>query len=260
MSVTISVQAAVERLLEARSNHRELAPLSETEASLTLDDAYEIQDGLRMELERRGERPIGWKLGATSSSSQTIIGVTEPVCGFLFPTQYANGADVPVSKFGNLGVEVEVAFKMGRTLGGPGVTVASALPAVEGVLAALELPDFMFSGKPRAVDFVANSVIANAIVLGGTLTALEGFDLAAEEVACEHNGKIVGTYTAAEVMGNPLNALAWLANHLSRRGLLLKAGDIVMAGTISKVLRPKAGDTVRASFAHLGSVSINVVP
>jgi 2-keto-4-pentenoate hydratase len=156
-------------------------------------------------------------------------------------------------------VEAEVAFKMRTTLGGPGVTAASALPAVEGALAALELPDFMFSGRPRAVDFVANSVIANAIVLGTALTPLQGLDLAAEEVVCEDNGKIVGTYTAAGVMGNPLNALAWLANHLAGRGLLLKAGDIVMAGAIS-ILRPKAGDTVRASFAHLGSVGITVVP
>src|SRR5262245_53300301 len=103
MSVTISVQAAVERLIEARSSHRALAPLSETEANLTLDDAYAIQDGLRIEVERRGERPIGWKLGATSLSSQTIIGMTEPVCGFLFPTQYASGADVSVTGFANLG-------------------------------------------------------------------------------------------------------------------------------------------------------------
>jgi 2-keto-4-pentenoate hydratase len=131
---------------------------------------------------------------------------------------------------------------------------------VEGVLAALELPDFIFSGRPRAADFIANSVIAHAIVLGTTLMPLQGLDLVREQVVYEHNGTIVGTYTAAEVMGNPLNALAWLANHLASRGLMLKAGDIVMAGAVSKLLRPKAGDTVRASFAHLGSVSVNVVP
>ena len=60
-------------------------------------------------------------------------------------------------------------------------------------------------------------------------------------------------------MGNPLNALAWLANHLGARGLALKPGDIVMSGAISKIVRPKAGDTIRAKFAHLGSVSIKVV-
>jgi 2-keto-4-pentenoate hydratase len=81
-----------------------------------------------------------------------------------------------------------------------------------------------------------------------------------EQVVCEHNGEIVGTYTAAEVMGNPLNALAWLANHLATRGLALKPGDVVMSGAISKVLRPKAGDMIRARFTRLGSVSVKFVP
>jgi 2-keto-4-pentenoate hydratase len=188
------------------------------------------------------------------------MGVKEPACGFLLPGQYASGAEVSVSGFANLAVEAEVAFRMRTKLVGPGVTAATALLAVEGAVAALELPDFMFSGKPRAADFIANSVIAKAIVLGSPVTPLRGLDLALEEVVYEHNGEIVGTYTAAEVMGNPLNALAWLANHLATRGLALNPGDVVMSGAISKMLRPKVGDTIRARFSRLGSVGIKVVP
>jgi 2-keto-4-pentenoate hydratase len=149
---------------------------------------------------------------------------------------------------------------MRSKLAGPGVTPDSALLAVEGAVAALELPDFIFSGKPRVADFVASSVIAKAIVLGGPLKPLSAFDVSREEVVYEHNGEVVGTYSAAEVMGNPLNALAWLANHLATRGLALQPGDVVMSGAISKMLRPKVGDTVRANFAHLGSVHVKVVP
>jgi 2-oxopent-4-enoate/cis-2-oxohex-4-enoate hydratase len=258
--MTISIQTAVERLIEAQSSSRLLAPLSETHGDLTLEHAYAIQDALRAELDRRGQRPIGWKLGATSPSGQAVMGVKEPASGFLLPGQYASGAEVSASGFANLCVEAEVAFRMRTKLVGPGVTAATALLAVEGAVAALELPDFIFSGSPRVADFVASSVIAKAIVLGSSLTPLSGLDVAREEVVYEHNGEIVGTYTAAEVMGDPLNALAWLANHLATRGLALKPGDIVMSGAISKMLRPKAGDTIRAKFAHLGSVSVKVVP
>lgn len=258
--MTIPIQTVVEQLIDARSSRRLLAPLSETHGDLTLERAYAIQDALRSELERRGERSIGWKLGATSPSGQAIMGVKEPACGFLFPGQYASGAEVSIKGFASLAVEAEVAFRMRTKLVGPGVTAATALLAVEGAVAALELPDFMFSGKPRVTDFIANSVIANAIVLGNTLTPLSGLDLALEEVVYEHNSEIVGTYTAAEVMGNPLNALAWLANHLETRGLALKPGDVVMSGAISKMLRPKVGDMIRARFTHLGSVSVKVVP
>jgi 2-keto-4-pentenoate hydratase len=70
---------------------------------------------------------------------------------------------------------------------------------------------------------------------------------------------VVATNAGAEVMGNPLNALAWLANHLGERGLGLTAGDIVMSGAVSSILRPARGDTVRATFTRLGSVSARLV-
>ena len=68
------------------------------------------------------------------------------------------------------------------------------------------------------------------------------------------DGQIVATQTAAEVLGNPLVSLAWAANALGRMGRGLHAGDIVLTGSISKVLRPTAGQSVRASFTRLGSV------
>jgi len=254
------MQTAVERLIDARSSHRLVAPLSETYGDLSLADAYEIQDALRAELERRGEQPIGWKLAATAPTGQAIMGVKEPAYGFLPPHQYAGGAEVSAGGFADLRVEAEVAFRMRTKLVGPGVTAATAMLAVEGAVPALELLDFMFSGTPRAADFIANSVIGRAIVLGSPLVPIQGLDLALEGVVYEHNDEIVGTYTAAEVMGDPLNALAWLANHLGSRGLALKPGDVVMSGAISKMLRPKAGETIRARFTRLGSVSVKVVP
>lgn len=258
--MAISTQNAVDLLMDARFTRRPLAPLSETHGQFAIEHAYAIQDALRTELVRRGERPIGWKLGATSPSGQAVMGVKEPACGFLMPRVYPSGADVSSSEYIKLGVEAEVAFRMRTKLAGPGITVATALPAIEGAMAALELPDFVFSGKPVVADFVASSVIAKAIVLGTVVTSVSAIDLSREEVVYEHNGHVVGTYTAAEVMENPLNALVWLANHLPSRGRALEAGDIVMSGAISSMLRPKVGDTIRARFAHLGVVSVNVVP
>jgi 2-keto-4-pentenoate hydratase len=258
--MTISIQSAVERLIEAQAGRNPLAPLSETDGDFTLEHAYTIQDALGAELKRRGQRPIGWKLGATSPSGQAVMGVKEPTCGFLLPRQFVSGAEVSAGGFVTLGVEAEIAFRIRTKLVGPGITAAAARLAVEGAVAALELPDFIFSGKPRIVDFVASSIIAKAIVLGSSVQSIAEFDLAREEVVYEHNGHRVGTYTGAEVMGNPLNALAWLANHLATRGLAVEPGDVVMSGAITKMLRPKVGDTIRADFAHLGSVSVGVVP
>jgi 2-oxopent-4-enoate/cis-2-oxohex-4-enoate hydratase len=248
--------ALVEHLAKGRLGRVAVPPISERAPDLTLEQAYALQRQLEQALVGRGECVVGYKVGFTTAALQERHGVTEPVLGFLLASGvFGSGDAVPLSRFVALGVEVEVAFLLGSDLAGPGVTSASALLAVDGALASFELIDFRLSGTPRGVDVVADGVYANAIVLGRPLTPVSGLDLALEGVVFEQDGQIVGTQTAAEVLGNPLVSLAWAANTLGRMGRGLRAGDIVLTGSISKVLRPTAGQSVRASFTRLGSVS-----
>jgi 2-keto-4-pentenoate hydratase len=254
------VSDAVQRLVRNRRSHEVAPPLSETAPDMTLGQAYAIQRALENALVERGDRVVGWKAGFTNTALQENYGVTEPVLAFLLASgTFDSGAAVPVSRFVSLGLEIEMAFVMKSDLSGPGVTPASALPAVEGAMPSFELIDFRMSGKPRGTDIVADGVLANAIVLGGPPTPVSGLDLSLEGVVYEENGSRVATAAAAEVLGNPLNSLAWLANALGPLGGKLRAGDVVMTGSISKVFRPKAGDAVRASFTRLGSVSCRFV-
>lgn len=252
----IAVDSAVDYLLQARASHQPVAPLTEFADDLTLEEAYAVQRALEQAFVLRGERVIGWKVGFTSPALQESYGVNEPVVGFLLGSGVYTGGDaVPLGRFTSLGVEAEVAFLLRADLMGPGVTAVSALLAIEGAMPAFELVDFRFSGKPRGVDLVADGVAANAIVLGRPLTPVAALDLALEGVVVEQNGQVVATNTAAEVMGNPLASLAWLANTLGRMGRGLRAGEVVLTGNISKVLRPGRGDSVRAAFTRLGSVA-----
>jgi 2-keto-4-pentenoate hydratase len=259
------MQSVVDRMLDAmagghtRYTRHTIAPLSISEGDFPLVRAYEIQDALRRELIHRNQLPIGWKISVTTASAQAAVGLTEPICGFLMPLQFESGAGVRAGDFIAPGVEVEVAFRIGTRLAGPGVTPVTALRAVDGVMPALEIPDNYFSMPPKVIDYVASSVIPKAIVLGAPVAPGDGLDLSCEEVVFLHNGALVEACTTAVVMGNPVNALAWLANHLAGRGLALEPGDIVMSGSISRMLRPGAGDTIEANFTHLGSVAIHFV-
>lgn len=247
--------ALVEHLLQGRLGRAPARPISEIAPDLTLDQAYTLQRQLEQTLIGRGERVVGYKVGFTTAALQERHGVTEPVLGFLLASGvFGSGDAVPLSRFVALGVEVEVAFLLRSDLAGPGVTTASALLAVEGAMPSFELIDFRLSGAPRGVDVVADGVLTNAIVLGRPLTPVAGIDLALEGVVFEQDGQLVATQTAAEVLGNPLVSLAWAANTLGRMGRGLHAGDIVLTGSISKVLRPAVGQSVRAAFTRLGSV------
>src|SRR4029077_10226087 len=241
-----------EHLLTGRLERLTVSPLSESTPDLTLEQAYALQRQLEDALIARGERVVGYKVGFTTRALQERHGLTEPVLGFLLASGvFGSGDAVPLSRFVAIGVEVEVAFLLKRDLAGPGVTTAAALLAVEGAMPSFELIDFRLGGTPRGTDVVADGVLTNAIVLGRPLTPLAGLDLALEGVVFEQDGQIVATQTAAEVLGNPLVSLAWAANALGGVGRGLRAGDIVLTGSISKVLRPKAGQSVRASFTRL---------
>jgi 2-keto-4-pentenoate hydratase len=250
-------RALIDEFIKARTESRPHTPPSEQGRLLDLAEAYRLQDGLREALLARGERLAGWKAAFTTPAAQAANQLAEPGCAFLLASGVlASGAEIPFARFSGLAVEAEVAFVMRHDLAGPGVTAARAATAVEGALPALELVDFRYRGQPAGTDVVAEGVYAVAIVLGGALTPITGLDLALEGLVYEHSGTIAATATAAEVMGNPLNSLAWVANHLGGRGLGLRAGDIVMTGSVSKLLRPRAGDTVRATYTRLGSASV----
>jgi 2-keto-4-pentenoate hydratase len=247
--------AFIQQLIAARAARGQAEPPSQKQP-LTSAEAYVIQDRLREALLARGERLIGWKAGFTNAATQAAFQATEPVSGFLLASGvFASGAAIPMARFTSLAVEAEVAFVMREDLAGPGVTPPRALLAVEGARPALELIDMRYTGKAMATDVVADGVYANAIVLGVPLSPVATIDLALEGLVYELNGAIAATNTAAEVMGNPLTSLAWVANQLGARGLCLRAGDVMMSGSVSTLLRPKAGDVVRATFTRLGSVS-----
>jgi len=246
-------------ILQARSSRERCAPPSEQQL-LSLAEAYAVQDRLRDALVGQGEQVIGWKAGFTGKAAQELFQCPEPVSGFLLGSGvYPNRAEVPVARFVQLVVEAEIALLLKGDLAGPGITPLTALGAVEGAVPALELVDFRYSGKPTGTDLVADGVYANAIVLGASLTDVRYLDLALEGLVYEHNGGLVATNTAAEVLGSPLNSLAWLANDLGKRGLGLRAGQVVMTGSVSALIRPKVGDSVRATYTRLGSVSARFV-
>lgn len=256
--MTITSRDAVAQLIEARSSGRPIVPFSTTGEDFTIEKAWEIQDALCAEMTRRGKPPLGWKLAATGPTGQAAMDVTEPAYGLLLADTYGNDAVVSRRSFVELAVEAEIAFRIGRKLAGPGVTEAVALQAVDSIIPALELPDLMFSGTPKIADFIASSMVANGIVLGQEFLPAELADLASEQITLLHNGVAVGTNMASDVMGNPLLALAWLANQLATRGRALLPGDIVMSGGISKLVRGNSGDEFKAKFSRLGTVGMKV--
>jgi 2-keto-4-pentenoate hydratase len=249
------------RLDQARRTRTTIPPLTDEVPGMTMEDGYRVQRALLESRTRAGERVAGWKVGLTTTAGRAQFGIDESITGPVVASAvHIDGAAIDTKQLIAPRAEVEIAFVLRERLVGPGVTPARALLAVQGVVPALEIIDCRYHDWTfKGPDALADACLGAAIVLGTRPLPLADLDLALEGVVWEHNGEIVGTATGAEVGGTPLGSLVWLANRLATWGTALHPGEVVLSGSLSKVLRLSAGDAVRARFTRLGTVAARFV-
>jgi 2-keto-4-pentenoate hydratase len=108
-------------------------------------------------------------------------------------------------------------------------------------------------------EAIADNGVAARFVLGEQRLPIADLDLPNTTVVLKKNGEEVGSATGAEVLGDPARAVAWLANKLAEHHQSLKAGEIVLPGSMTPIYPVGAGDRVEAEFEALGSVSVRFV-
>jgi 2-oxo-3-hexenedioate decarboxylase/2-keto-4-pentenoate hydratase len=226
-----------------------------------LGEAYAIRKAFE-EIERaRGRGEVaGYKIGLTTPIMQKLCGVDEPCYGAIFAGEVHHGrATLATSGYCRLGVETEIAVRLGEDMaqgsGGSGDRVAAA---VESCMAAIELLEDLRHDYKRlsAAAMVAGNVWNAGVVLGEPVTDWRKLDLAAATARLTINGREIGSGKGADVMGNPLNALAWLADKLAAAGTPLRRGMIVMTGSMVPIQFPAAGDRAVVEVEGLGSAEL----
>jgi len=230
-------------------------------SSLTNDDAYAVQYKLIERLKSQGEVVRGHKVALTTQAARAHLGVDEPCFGHILDARvYSNGSQVPLTELVDAHCEAEIAFMLGEDLKGPGVTPAQVMAATRAVLPAIELVDLKVQGEGiRAVDVIAHQALHGGVIIGSRLVDLATVDLQYEGVTVEYNGHLAGSGTGSEVMGNPINPIAWLANKMAEFDDYLKAGEIIISGSVVTPVRVQPGDHIDVTFARLGSVGATFI-
>ncbi len=252
-----SVPALAEELLAAAESARPVEQLTARFPGLTLAEAYQIQLALIGRRLAGGRRTVGKKIGLTSLAMQGLLGVREPDYGYLLDDMVIpEGQPIVTARLIAPKAEGEVAFLLGRDLAGPGVTAAEVLRATEAVMPAIEVVDSRVRDwKIKIQDTVADNASSACLVLGGMLTPVAALDLRYVGMVLEKNGEVVNTGAGAAVLGNPVTAVAWLANKLAEYGEALKAGEVVLSGAVTAAPPVVAGDVIRVTFDRLGTVT-----
>jgi 2-keto-4-pentenoate hydratase len=103
---------------------------------------------------------------------------------------------------------------------------------------------------------VSDNASSGLLVVGGRMVAPEELDLRLVGVAVYRNGELIDTGAGAAALGNPARCVAWLANKLGEFGSGLRRGDVVLSGALHRMVPVRPGDCFQATFAHLGSVTV----
>ncbi len=246
--------AAVD-ILNGRSNNWTIDKMDTAHAPRTAEEGYAVQSIVI----RRFERPVaGWKIGCTSRLAQEMLGIPEPFFGPVFKDVFLKGPTwLPPDRFIRPGIEGEIAFTLKRPLESRRAPYSRAEVenAIDRVFAAIEVIDTCF------LDFAnagAPNLIADLAANGG-LAAFEGveyepgMDLKSVDLIMTVNGAEVGRGVGADALGDPVDALVWLANESSRRGIGLDFGQIVSTGTCTGLVWLEPGQQVELTVSGIGS-------
>lgn len=259
-----AIEQWAERLDAAAQTATPIRPLSAALPDLSLDDAYAIQATLNARQAARGRRPVGYKLGLTSAGAQRALGVDRPIHGVLFDDgAYADGGEIMLDGLVAPRVEPELAFVMRAPLAS-GCTASEALNAIAYAAPALEVIDNRIlavdpktAGQRNALDIVADGCGVSGFVISARQFDPRGVDLARISVSFSAGGESE-TASFEGVFGNPVIALAHLAQGLAARGGSLDTGDVVLTGSPLKPAALVAGAEVLADYGDLGTIRLAV--
>lgn len=251
-----------DELYQALRSQQTLTPFTDREPDITIDDAYHIS--LRM-VNRRveaGEKIIGKKIGVTSKPVQEMLGVFQPDFGFLTNAmEYPNSAEIPVA--GNLiapRAEAEIGFRLKSDLIGPGVTEQDVLNATESIIPCFEIVDSRIDNwKIKIQDTIADNASCGVYVLGEQTADPRDHDLPNLKITVTKNGKFLSEGFGSAVQGNPLTAVAWLANTLGEYDIPFKAGEIILSGSLVPLEPVVAGDELHLELHGIGSAAVKFV-
>lgn len=254
------IRAAADLIACARRNRAPLKPLAAGMAPNSEAEGYLVQNALHGCLMADYGVRVGYKIGCTSPVMQQYLAIPHPCYGGVFARGvHDTGVSLASGDFIRVGVECEIAVRLGRDLSPSQApfTADTVGYAVEAYLPAIEIVDDRYQewqslGLPT---LVADDFFAAGCVLGKPVARTAAPDLLSVVGRAIISGVEAGRGTGADVLGHPLNALAWLADRLAASGKHLGAGEIVLTGSLVKTVWLKPGDSVSMELEGLGSVN-----
>ncbi len=252
-----------DELYNALRTASSVSPLTDRESAIQIEDAYLIsQRMLSRRLELDGEKVVGKKIGVTSKPVQDMLKVFQPDFGFLTDAmERLDAAQIPIARHLIAPkAEGEIAFRLNKDLVGPGVTEQDVLDATETIIPCFEIVDSRIDDwKIKIEDTVADNASCGVYVLSKNEVDPRDHDLPNLKMKVYKNGELHSEGLGSAVQGNPLTAVAWLANTLGEFGIPFLAGEVILSGSLVPLIPVVLGDEMSLEVEGIGGCSCKFV-
>lgn len=258
------IEQAAQQLIDVRATGNRIPALPDDLRPADLDTAYKVQTAHIAALTGQGQTQIGWKIGCTNETAQAELGLDAPFYGCIMrPAVHQSPHTVPAAEFGMTVIEAEYAFQMAEDLPPAAAPYdpAAVAASVGAICPAIEIVDSRYSDwkSVGALHLIADNGCHGAWVHGAPVSDWQSIDFITGDVTLTVNGEKNRDGQGANIMGDPLNALTWLANAtVFEGGHHLRAGDWISTGTTIVTYHASAGDHIVADFAGLGQVDLTL--
>lgn len=225
-------------------------------------DDPRIQRGMAAQLARwreridAGDKPLGWKVGFGAPAAMQKLAIKAPLIGFLTNNALiASGATVALTDWTTPVAEPEIAVHMVRDLAA-GADRATVKAAIAGLGAAIELADV--DRPPEDVEqILAGNIYQRGVILGPCDASHAGGEVGGLNGRITRNGSDFAQTSDPQAMtGELIGIVRHVADTLAEFGQTLRAGQIIITGSIVPPLWVEAGEDIVYRLEPIGSVSI----
>lgn len=225
------------------------------------DTAYRIA---RMVEAQLGWHVGGWKIAAIKAKMQRALRTNTPIYGRVFKQHILpSPANFEFSELCSPIPEVEFQARLGMDLPSRDTPyhIDEVTDAVATLHPGIELAECRFINDedfPSLPAILADGAGSATLIYGPAIDNWRSVDIVSQKVSLYCDGNLRRSGSAKEALDHPMIPLTWLTNELSRTGIGLKAGQMISTGTMTGMLRPRAGQSYHADFGPFGKVSLKI--
>lgn len=254
-----NIEQVAEILYHAKTSKIPCLPIRNVLPTESIEEAYQVQAiGIEKEISL-GKQITGKKIGLTSTAVQQQLGVNEPDFGTLLTNMEVQNNRLPFTELMQPKAEAEWGFVLQKSIESPIESIQALQDFIDYAVVAIEIVGSRIKNWDiQITDTVADNASASHYIIGSQAIPLSEINFTQCQMQLFQNKELASQGKGSACMGNPLNAVQWLANKMIEMNTPLQKGELVLSGALGQMINLKKGDQLEVKIDDFQPVYLEI--